>query len=158
MFREMRRKKQEVNKEECVNILKTEKRGVVSVIGDNGYPYGVPINFYYDEENEKVYFHCAKEGHKIDAIKNCSKVCFTTWNNGFKKEGDWAFYVTSVIIMGDAKLITDETVICDKVRKLGLKYYPTKEEVDAEISRDIKRVQLVEISIEHMTGKLVHEK
>ncbi len=71
---------------------------------------------------------------------------------------DWAFYVTSVIIMGDAKLITDETVICDKVRKLGLKYFPTKEEVDAEISRDIKRVQLVEISIEHMTGKLVHEK
>ena len=64
--------------EECRQILKTEKRGVLSVIGDNGYPYGIPINFYYDENDGKIYFHCAKEGHKIDAIKNCDKACFTT--------------------------------------------------------------------------------
>lgn len=76
MFRKMRRFKQEISKEECIEILKTEKRGVLSVIGDNDYPYAVPINFYYNDEDGKIYLHGAKEGHKIDSIKSCNKVCF----------------------------------------------------------------------------------
>lgn len=73
MFREMRRNKQAVSREGCVQILKTENRGVLSVVGDEGYPYAIPMNFYYEEKEEKLYFHCAREGHKIDAIKNVIK-------------------------------------------------------------------------------------
>jgi len=76
MFRKMRRFKQELSKEECMEILKNEPRGVLSVLGDDGYPYGMPVTHWYNEKNGKIYFHGAKSGHKIDAIKNCDKVSF----------------------------------------------------------------------------------
>jgi len=85
----MRRFKQAVSEEECKKILREAKRGTFSVLGDNGYPYTIPINFYYDEIDNRIYFHGAKEGHKVDSIKKCDKVCFTTWNKGFRKEGRW---------------------------------------------------------------------
>ena len=72
MFREMRRKKQELSKEECIDILQSAKTAVLGVVGDDGYPYTVPINFVY--ANDKIYFHGAKNGHKIDAINKCNKV------------------------------------------------------------------------------------
>lgn len=158
MFRKMRRFKQAVSEEECKKILTEEKRGTFSVIGDNGYPYTIPINFYYDDNDNRIYFHGAKEGHKVDAIKGCDKVCFTTWNTGFKKEGCWEWNVTSVIVFGRAKLIEDMEMTEDKARKLALKYYPTREEAEEELVRGIDRVQLFAIDIEHMTGKLVNEK
>lgn len=158
MFRKMRRFKQEVSQEECVDILKTEKRGVLSVIGDEGYPYAIPMDFYYDAEEKKIYFHAAREGHKMDAIKRCDKVCFTTWNRGFQKEGDWAWNVTSVVVMGRAELVSDTELANEKLRKLALKYYPTVEEVEAEMQRDAHRVQMIAIRMEHMTGKLVNGK
>lgn len=157
-FRKMRRAKQEISKEECFKILREEKRGVLAMIGDGGYPYAIPLNFYFDEAEEKVYFHCAKEGHKLDAIKNCDKVCFTVWNQGEQKDGDWSYYVTSVVIMGRAELVTDETITYEKARELGRKYFPTEEEVTKELGNAVKRVQMVGISIDHMTGKYVHER
>ncbi|MBQ0078317.1 MAG: pyridoxamine 5'-phosphate oxidase family protein [Eubacterium sp.] len=158
MFREMRRFKQQVSAEECKKVLREEARGVMSMIGDNGYPYGIPLDFYYDEEDNAIYFHAAKEGHKIDAIKACDKVCFTTWNTGFQKDGDWAWNVTSVVLFGKAELVEDRELTSVKTRALAEKYYPTKEEVDVEMANDIDRVQLIAIHIEHMTGKLVNEK
>ena len=80
---------------------------------------------------------CAKVGHKIDAIKDCDKVCFTTWNTGFQKENDWVWNVTSVIVFGRAELIEDAAQTSEKVRKLAMKYYPTEEEVDAEMEKAI---------------------
>ena len=157
MFREMRRNKQEVGRDVCVRLLDEEKRAVLSVNGDDGYPYAVPINFWYDSEADKIYFHCAKAGHKLDAIMRDDKVCFTVYNTGYHKE-DWSYYVTSVIVFGRARVMTDEAVMREKIRKFGLKYYPTAPEVDEEIRRDFDRVNFVEITIEHMTGKLVHEK
>ncbi len=158
MFRKMRRFNQAVSEAECKRILTEAKRGTFSVIGDDGYPYSLPINFYYDEKDNRIYFHGAKEGHKVDAINNCDKVCFTTWNTGFKKEGCWEWNVTSVIVFGRAKLVEDREITEDKARKLALKYYPTKEEVEEELTRGVGRVQLFAINIEHMTGKLVNEK
>lgn len=157
MFRPMRRKKQEISKEECLRILREEKRGVLAVAGDDGYPYAVPLDFYYDEDEEIIYFHGAREGHKIDAIKRCDKVCFTVYNQGYQKDGDWSYYVTSVIVFGRAALVTDETVTYEKSRALGEKYFPTQEEVERELKQAVSRVQIVAISIDHMTGKLVHE-
>ncbi|MCD8150885.1 MAG: pyridoxamine 5'-phosphate oxidase family protein [Clostridiales bacterium] len=158
MFRDMRRCKQLISDNECREILRSEKRGVLSVIGDDGYPYGVPINFFYDEDENALYFHGARQGHKIDAIKNCGKVSFTTWNRGLQKDGDWAFYITSVIVMGIAELVDDYDVVYEKAHKLADKYYPSKEEIETEWNRDGKNVQLIAVRIQHMAGKLVHEK
>lgn len=159
MFRPMRRFKQQVSDEECKRILKEEKRAAFSVIGDNGYPYTVPVDFYYDEEDNCVYLHGAKSGHKIDAINNCDKVCFATWNLGFKTENNWEWNSTSVVIFGKAKFVKNRELLEDRLRKLALKYYPTKEEVDEEMkSPGMNAVQMIVIDIEHMTGKLVNEK
>ena len=158
MFRKMRRFKQAVSEEECRKILTEAKRGTFSVIGDDGYPYSLPINFYYDENDNRIYFHGAREGHKVDAIRNCDKVCFTTWNTGYREEGHWEWNVTSVIVFGRAKMIEDRETTEDKVRKLALKYYPTREEAEEDLARSIGKVQLFAIDIEHMTGKLVNEK
>ena len=158
MFREMRRNKQAVSREGCVQILKTENRGVLSVVGDEGYPYAIPMNFYYEEKEEKLYFHCAREGHKIDAIKKCDKVCFTTWNSGYRKEGEWAWNVTSVVAMGRAEFISDINVVNEKLRKIAWKYYPEKEEAEEAIIQAAGRVQILALRIEKLTGKLVKEK
>ncbi len=64
MFRELTRINKKLSMEECVHILTTEKRGVLSVIGDDGYPYGMPMNHLYNEEDGKIYFHCGNMGHR----------------------------------------------------------------------------------------------
>jgi len=158
MFRKMRRVKNEIPVEEAKGLLRKNRRAAFSVNGDEGYPYTVPVNFYYDEEENKIYFHSAKKGHKIDSIKANDKVCLTTWDDGELEEGDWAFHVSSCVVFGRAKLVEDRKVTEEKVRKFACKYYPSVEEVEEEIKRDINGVQLVEIEIEHISGKRVHEK
>ena len=106
----------------------------------------------------KIYFHSAKAGHKIDAMKVNDKICLTTWDDGYLVEGDWAFYVSSCVVFGRAKLIEDRQVTEDKARILALKYFPTVEEVEYVIKKSIDRVQLVAIEIEHISGKKIHEK
>ena len=94
-------------KEECFEILKNEPRGVLSLVGDNGYPYGIPMTHFFDEHDGKIYFHGAKEGHKIDAIKKCSKASFCVYDKGFRKDGEWALNIKSVVAFGKITLITD---------------------------------------------------
>ena len=158
MFRKVRKIKNEITIEETKNLLKNNKRAAFSVNGDDGYPYTIPINFYYDEDENRIYFHSAKKGHKIDSIINCDKVCFTTWNDGYIDDGDWAYHVSSCVIFGKARLVDDREITEDKMRKFALKYYPSAEKVEEEIRLGIKSVQLVEIEIEHISGKKVHEK
>ena len=160
MFRGMRRKNQQLPGEDCARILREEKRGALAVVGDEGYPYAIPINFWYDEAEETIYFHCAREGHKLDALKAENKACFTVWNNGVREEGDWWFHVESVVAMGRAELVSpsEEGRILEKLRGLGSKYFPNKELAEREISQHAGRVQLIALHIEHLTGKHVKEK
>lgn len=157
MFRDMRRKKQQVEEAEAKAVIAKGMRGTLSLIGDDGYPYGVPLDYYYDEAENQIYFHGAKDGHKIDAINTCDKACFTIWNEGYKKEGDWAFTITSVIAFGRVSLPTDPDLTAEKVRKIAVKYFPTDEIVEEEM-KSIDRTQLFVFDIEHMTGKQIHEK
>lgn len=159
MFRRMRRAGQQVSEDACKAVLEQEKRAAFSVIGDDGYPYTVPIDFYYDGQENKIYFHGAKEGHKADAIRRCDKVCFAVWNQGFKKEGRWEWNATSVVVFGRVKLVTDPAVKEEKLRNLASKYYPTADEVEKEMTGPgFGQVQLFAIEVEQMTGKLVNER
>ena len=139
MFREMRRFKQQISEEECIRILKEEPRGVLSMIGDDGYPYGIPISHFYSEEDGKIYFHGAKVGHKIDAIKANDKVSFCVYDQGYQREGEWALNINSVIVFGRIHLVDDE------------------EYLQHELTNAFPRVQCLELTIEHITGKLVNE-
>ena len=158
MFRNVRKIKNEITLDEAKDLLRNNKRAALSVNGDEGYPYAVPINFYYDEDENKIYFHSAKKGHKIDSITNCNKVCLTTWNDGYVDDGDWAYHVSSCVVFGRARLIDDPETTEEKLRKFALKYYPSAEEVEKEIKSGIKGVQMVEITIDHISGKKVHER
>ena len=90
MFRPVRRIKNALGEEATKEILRSARRGVLAVNGDGGYPYAIPINYLYDEEAGKIYFHGAKAGHKADSINKCNKVCF-----GFYRENETVFFKTN---------------------------------------------------------------
>ena len=153
----MRRFKQQISDEECIEILKNEKRGVLSLIGDDGYPYGIPLNHFYDERDGKIYFHGAKEGHKIDAIKANPKASFCVMDKGFKKDDDWALNIKSVIVFGKISFITDIKKSEEICTKLVQKFTDDKEYLENELNNALARVLCFELTIEYMTGKLVCE-
>lgn len=157
MFRPMRRFKQQVSQEECIRVLRTMPRGVLSVIGDDGYPYGVPLDHLYCEEDGRIYFHCAKEGHKLDAITKCDKVSYCVMDEGFRKEGEWALNITSVISFGKISVVTDEDKKLKICTGLCRKFSDDEEYLAREIKNAFPRVCCLELTVEHMTGKLVNE-
>ena len=157
MFRPMRRFRQEISREECEKILLEAPRGVLAVLGDEGYPYALPIDFLYVPEQARIYFHGAKEGHKLDAIRRVDKCSFCVMDEGFRREGEWALNIKSVIVFGRVRPIAEEQNNLEIARRIGLKYYPDAESVEEEMRKAASRVLCLEMQIEHMTGKLVNE-
>ncbi len=157
MFRKMRRFKQQITDEECIEVLKNAPRGVLSMIGDDGYPYGIPLDHWYCEEDGKLYFHGAKEGHKIDSLMKNDKVSFVVMDEGFRKEGEWALNIKSVVVFGRMKFVTDP----EKAKEIGInlcrKFTDDEEYIQREITQALPRAQCLELVPEHMTGKLVNE-
>jgi nitroimidazol reductase NimA-like FMN-containing flavoprotein (pyridoxamine 5'-phosphate oxidase superfamily) len=153
----MRRFKQQISDEECIKVLKNAKRGVLSLIGDDGYPYGIPIDHWYCEDDGKIYFHGAKEGHKIDAIKSCDKVSYCVYDDGYRREGDWALNIKSVITFGRIILVENEEKAKEICAALTRKFTDDEEYLRKELANALSRVQCLEFIPEHMTGKLVNE-
>lgn len=159
MFREMRRFRQQISEEECVRILKEQPRGVLSVLGDDDYPYGIPMDHWYCEENGRLYFHCAKTGHKLDAVRRHEKVSFCVCDEGFRREGEWALNIRSVVIFGRMRLVAEED---DALRrKIGTalcrKFTDDEAYLQKELAEALPRAAFLELIPEHMTGKLVNE-
>ena len=157
MFREMRRFKQQISEEECVRILREHPRGVLSMIGDDGYPYGIPLDHWYSEEDNKLYFHCAKVGHKIDAIAACDKVSYCVMDEGFRRDGEWALNIKSVVIFGRMRIVEDEEKKREICANLVRKFTDDEAYLQKELASAFGRVNCLELAIEHMTGKLVNE-
>ena len=157
MFRPMLRKKQQLPEQECVEILKTELRGVLSVLGDDGYPYGMPINHYYNEEDGKLYFHGGMQGHKIDAIRKHDKASFCLFDSGYREEGDWALHIRSVIVFGRIEIIEDRDKIYEIARKLSYKFTDDEAYIEREIKHAGPRTLMFALVPEYMTGKIVNE-
>ncbi len=157
MFREMTRKKQQLTKEECISILEGELRGVLSVIGDDGYPYGMPLNHYYSKEDGKLYFHSGKTGHKIDALKRCGKASYCVYDSGYRREGEWALNIKSVIIFGYVEMVEDREKIYDITRKLSYRFTDDTDYIEYEIEHSGPGTLMFSLTPEHMTGKLVNE-
>ena len=157
MFRELTRQKQRLTDEECEALLETERRGVLSVQGDDGYPYGMPMNFWYDRETGRIYFHGGKTGHKIDALKRCDKVSFCVYDGGFRREGEWALNVKSVIVFGRVRFMENDAFAMEVSRKLSLKYTTDTVYIEREIRNSGPATLCLELIPEKITGKLVNE-
>ena len=152
----MRRFNQQMSDDECKEILHKNTSGVLSVIGDNGYPYAVPLSYVY--KDNRIYFHCAVSGHKIDAIKSNDKVSFCIVEQDDVVAERYTTYYKSVIVFGKARILSDENEIKYTLRELGKKYAPSDsaENLNNEINSH-PNLLMVEIGIEHMTGKKAKE-
>ena len=157
MFREIVRKKQALSQDECIEILKSEPRGVLSLIGDGGYPYGMPINYYYCEEDGHIYFHSGKTGHKVDAINECDKASFCVYDRGYREDGDWALNIKSVIVFGRIRFVEDFDEAMDICRKLCYKFTDDVEYIEKEIRNFGRNTLCFKLIPEHITGKRIKE-
>lgn len=153
MFREMRRKRQQMSQAETIEILEKGSFGVLSVYGDDDYPYGVPISYVYDDG--KIYLHCAKTGHKIDGILKNPKVSFCVTAQDLVVPEEYTSYFKSVIAFGHGRILEKDTEIREAVEKLALKYYPddSEEHREAIIEKEYPLLCMIQITIDHVTGK-----
>ena len=162
VFREMRRKKQVLSQKEVEDILHKGTSGVLALLGDNDYPYAVPISYVYDDG--KIYFHSAKSGHKIDAIQRTEKASFCVIDEDLVVPEEYTTYFRSVIAFGRIRIVEDDSEKRAAIEKLAIKYAPedTAANRDYAISREWKPLCMLEMTIDHVTGKeaieLVKEK
>lgn len=157
MFRPLARKKQELSLDECIDILTSEKRGVLSVNGENGYPYAMPMNHYYCPEDGCIYFHSGRKGHRTDSLKADSRVSFCVYNSGTPKEGHWSLNVKSVIVFGKIEITDDGETIERICAPLSRKFTRDEEYISFEIAESSKNTLILKLTPEHVTGKLVNE-
>ena len=157
MFRELTKRNKEISKEACIELLQKETRGVLSVLGDDGYPYGVPMNHWYDVKDGKIYFHCGKGGHRLDALKKHDKVSFCVYDAGYRNKGEWALNVKSVIVFGRIEVIDDMDKIIDITTKLSHKFTQDEAYIQKEIETYGAGTLLLQLTPEHICGKAVTE-
>ncbi|MEI6290590.1 MAG: pyridoxamine 5'-phosphate oxidase family protein [Chloroflexota bacterium] len=156
MFRTMRRTKQQLSDAESIEILQTCTSGVLAVTGDDDYPYAVPLSYVY--RDGRLFFHFAKEGHKVDSILKNNKVSFCVISNDDVIQKTFTTHFRSVIVFGKARFLTEDSEKKYALECLVEKYSPDYvNEGQAEITREWRLVTALEVSIEHMTGKAAIE-
>ena len=136
MFRDIRKKKNQISTEAAEQLLREARRGILAVNGREGYPYAIPINYYYDREAQKIYFHGARAGHKVEAIRACDKVCFTVYGGETIREEAWAPYLRSVVVFGRCRLLEQSPETMALLKRFAMKYYPEEQLADEEIRQD----------------------
>ena len=151
-FRPMRRIRQQLSDEESISILEKATSGTLALLGDNGYPYAVPISYVYSEG--KLFFHSALSGHKIDAIRNCDKTSFCVVDQDEVIPKKYTTFFRSVIAFGRIHIIEDEAEKLAVARLIGNHYNPNDDEsLQKEIESGLARMLAIRFDIEHLTGK-----
>lgn len=153
MFREMRRKNQELSREECLAVLDRGTSGVLAVHGEGGYPYAVPLSYAYADG--KLWFHCARAGHKLDAIIRDPKVSFCVTDRDQVVPLEYTTYFRSVILFGRARVLEDPAEIRAALERLALRYAPeySQEHRQSVLEKELPAVAIIEVAVEHLTGK-----
>ena len=157
MFRPMRRSAQALDSAACVEILERGTSGVLAVLGDGGWPYAVPLSYAFD--GEKLYFHCAREGHKLDAIRREARASFCVVDRDDVKPAEYTSYFRSVIIFGRVRVLEDEAQKRAAIELLARRYFPedSAENRRRAIEREWAGLCMLEMDIEHMSGKEAKE-
>ena len=149
----MRRKNQALSAEECEAVLKRGSSGVLAVLGDGGYPYAVPLSYAYADG--RLFFHCAKAGHKLDAIAREPRVSFCVVDQDCVVPEEYTTYFRSVIVFGRASVVEDDAGRRAAAELLARKYCPEEstEGVAAEIDRFWRTLCILELVPKHVSGK-----
>lgn len=158
MFRKVRKIKNELDEKTTKEVLKKAPRGVLALNGDDGYPYGLPLNYVYDEDNNALYFHGTKTGYKIDCIEKSPKASFTALLEEGVSDDGWSKNVSSVVAYGLLEEIEDSDFARDALVKLAQKYYPSEDLIEDNIKANFKNTKMLAFHINYMTGKRVNER
>lgn len=158
MFRKVRKIKNELDEKATKEVLKKAPRGVLALNGDDGYPYGLPLNSVYDEDNNALYFHGTKTGYKIDCIEKSPKASFTAILEEGVSDDGWSKNVSSVVAYGLLEEIEDYDFARDALEKLAQKYYPSEDLIEKNIKANFKNTKILAFHISYMTGKRVNER
>ena len=151
-FREMRRKRQQLAEEESIAILQKATAGTLALLGDDDYPYAVPISYVYHDR--KLYFHSALAGHKVNAIRKCDRASFCVVDQDAVQPQKYTTFYRSVIAFGRIHIIEDAQEKLETARMLGNRYNPNQEEaLQKEIENGLSRMLMIRFDIEHLTGK-----
>jgi nitroimidazol reductase NimA-like FMN-containing flavoprotein (pyridoxamine 5'-phosphate oxidase superfamily) len=151
-FRQMRRKRQQLTQEESIAILQKATAGTLALLGDDDYPYAVPISYVYYEG--KLYFHSALNGHKVDAIRKYDKASFCVIEQDDVQPEKYTTFFRSVIAFGRIHIVEDEKEKLEIVRMLGNRYNPNQDDaLQKEIESGLSRLLAIRFDIEHLTGK-----
>lgn len=151
-FREMRRKAQQLSQADSVAVLERATSGTLAVLGDDGYPYAVPLSYVYADG--KLFFHSALAGHKVDAIRRCDKASFCVVDTDEVHPGEFTTYFRSVIAFGRVRIVDDPAEKRESARRLGARYNPGDEPaLQRELDKGLAHMHVIEFSIEHLTGK-----
>lgn len=153
MFREMRRSLQALPLRECETILNGSTHGVLAVHGDGDYPYAVPVSYVY--QNGRIYIHCARTGHKLDAIARCARVSFCVVGQDDVVPDIYSTDYRSVIVFGRARVLDNERDVRRALEALAARYAPDEsaQSRQHEILSGMPAVSIIEITAEHITGK-----
>lgn len=155
-FRQMRRKLQQLSEEDSLSLLKNATSGTLALLGDNGYPYAVPISYVYNEG--RLYFHSALSGHKIDAIRNYDKASFCVIAKDDVQPERYTTFFRSVIAFGRIHIIEDDAEKLETACMLGNRYNPNHDEhLQKELENGLSRMLMIRFDIEHLTGKEAKE-
>ena len=157
MFRKLIRSNKQLSQSACIALLTEQTRGILSVNGDDGYPYGMPMNHYYNADDGCIYFHCGKAGHRLDALKRSDKASFCVCEQGCRDAGDWAYNVRSVIVFGRIEIIDNTETVISISRALSHKFTQDEAYIQSEIDRYAKATLLLKLTPEHICGKNVKE-
>ena len=157
MFRPMRRSAQALGVDACREVLSRGASGVLALLGDGGWPYAVPMSYAFD--GEKLYFHCAREGHKLDAIRREARASFCVVDRDDVKPAEYTSYFRSVIIFGRVRVLEDEAQKRAAIELLARRYFPedSAEGRRRAIEREWAGLCMLEMDIEHMSGKEAKE-
>lgn len=149
----MRRERQQLPLAQCEAILQSATSGTLNLIGDDGYPYGVPMSHTY--RDGRLYFHCALTGHKVDALRRCPKASFTVVDHDEVVEAHFTTRYRSIIAFGHVRIIDDDAAKRPILWDIIHHFSPTVDHAaqEEEIAQGIARCLVLEFTIDHITGK-----
>ena len=151
-FREMRRKRQQLTNADSIAVLQKATSGTLALLGDNDYPYAVPISYVYD--NGKLYFHSAMAGHKVDAIRRCNKASFCVIEQDDVRPEKYTTYFRSVIAFGRIEIVEDEAEKRTIMHMMGNRFNPNHDDaLQKELESGLAHMLAIRMDIEHLTGK-----
>ena len=154
VFKEMRRDEKQMTPEAALEILKTAEVGVLATVGADGYPYALPLNYVYVNQENSLYFHCALTGHKLDNIRHNPKVSFCVYGDSEVLPAKFSTRFESVVVFGTAEVVAGaekEAGLYALVRKYAADHMAAGEKYIRSAS---DKTCVVRIRIAHISGKL----